>query len=87
MIPGAPAYLPVAGGDQQGDAVDESQEAGTRNRRWLVPAIRDRWSAWVRASQAEGVPAADEVSRIQDERAAAYARLGKIAACSMPVIQ
>jgi len=29
MIPGAPAYLPVAGGDQQGDAVEESQEAGS----------------------------------------------------------
>ncbi len=52
----------------------EAAEGGTRSR--------VRW-----ASQAEGVPAADEVSRIQDERAAAYARLGKIAACSMPVIQ
>ncbi|MGI8929602.1 MAG: hypothetical protein ACR2H0_09110 [Candidatus Limnocylindrales bacterium] len=52
----------------------EAAEGGTRSR--------VRW-----ASQAEGVPAADEVSRIQDERAAAYARLGKIAAGSMPVIQ
>ncbi|MEO8229591.1 MAG: DUF2652 domain-containing protein [Chloroflexota bacterium] len=52
----------------------EAAEGGTR--------LRVRW-----ASQAEGVSAVDEISRIQVERAAAYTRLGKLVGGSMPVIQ
>ena len=51
----------------------EAADGGTR--------LRVRW-----ASQAEGIPSPDEIARIQVERDAAYARLARLIAGSLPVV-